>query len=137
MKYAYYTSVVASLTLDKASQFIGGLYSDHMACQPEDANHIWNIFQSDFDKNIATFGSLYEASKDRLDAHGGYRYKVLIYETPRSGSVREKLILFAGIQAKTYTPQIPGTEFGYARIYRLQCKYNLLHFPPFFYLFTE
>ena len=123
MKYAYYERVENSMTLDEAGQLVGGLYTDHSSCHTEEATYIWNIFETDFKKNMDTFGSLYSSSGDYFESEG-YKYKMAIYTVPRSGSVREKTIFFAGIQVRTETPQIPGTEFGYARIFRLACKFK-------------
>ncbi len=119
VNYAYFSRLNKSLTIDEGSQCVGGLYTDHPSCNSQDAFHVWDIFESDYQ---AVKNHLSQYSEDLLDSQEGYRLKSTMYILPRKGNIREKLVFFAGLQVKTFSPQIQNVEYGYARIYKVACK---------------
>ncbi len=131
-EYAYYTRLIKNITIDEACQFVGGLYSDHSSCQPNDAKFIWELFDQDYAVCKREYESLFEFSEDCFESEESYKYKVIIYAVPGPRPDRPRIIFFGGVSVKTQTPQKPEVEFGYSRIYRVARKYNLIFVYRFF-----
>ncbi len=121
--YAYYSRTSPNITLDDACMYVGGMYSEHTACYPNDAAYVWNLFTKDLSIAYEQYEVHDNIIEDFFNDEEGYRLNTVIYTVPRQRSVREKLIFTGAIQVKTYTPAIPEKEFGYVRVYEVSCKY--------------